>query len=249
MSLTKRCCMVFGLALCAASAPLRADIYAYVDSNGIRHITNEPNGDPRYKLVMKTPQYKKTVPEAPAGDQVSLAGTIEANGRSWKLIRPRSDSLNSIARGNARSGQPFRVNEANRRQYAPLINRLAMQHGLDPHLIHAVISAESAYNPRAVSRAGAMGLMQLMPATAERFGVRNAFDPASNVSGGTRYLRWLLNHFDNNLTLALAGYNAGENAVIKYNYQIPPYRETRTYVDRVMRFYNHYRGQALSLNQ
>lgn len=248
MQSRKCCCVVFGLALCSASLPLHADIYAYVDSNGVRHITNDPNGDSRYKLVMKTPQYKHAQAAEPSGDQVSLAGTIEANGRSWKLIRPRSATVNGITRGSA-AGQPFRVNEARRREYAPVIDRVAARHGLDPHLVHAVISAESAYNPRAVSRAGAMGLMQLMPATAERFGVGNAFDPAANVNGGARYLRWLLNHFDNNLTLALAGYNAGENAVIRYNYQLPPYKETRTYVDRVMRFYNHYRGQAVSLNQ
>ncbi len=246
MSRTKCHCVMLGALLYAAAAPLQADIYAYVDSNGVRHITNNPNGDPRYKLVMRTPQYQQPASPPANTEQVALAGTIETADGRWQLIRPRNHSTITLTNPPRRGGQPFRVNEANRAQYAPVIQRAALRHGLDPHLVHAVISAESAYNPRAVSRAGAMGLMQLMPATAERFGVGNAFDPAANVDGGVRYLRWLLNHFDNNLTLALAGYNAGEGAVIRHGHQIPPYAETRTYVDRVMRFYNHYRGQALA---
>ena len=83
--------------------------------------------------------------------------------------------------------------------------------------------------------------MQLMPQTAKRFGVKNPFDPTSNVRGGAAYLRWLLDHFSGNLNLALAGYNAGEGAVKRYGNTIPPYKETRTYVVRVLQFYNHYR--------
>jgi soluble lytic murein transglycosylase-like protein len=106
--------------------------------------------------------------------------------------------------------------------------------------MHAVISAESAYNPYAVSPKGAMGLMQLMPDTARRFGIYNPYDPIANMHGGARYLRWLIDRF-NNTPLALAAYNAGEGAVENYGNSIPPYQETQTYVTRVLSFYNHYR--------
>ncbi len=129
----------------------------------------------------------------------------------------------------------------NRKKYEPTIAQAAKIHQLPPALLHAVITAESAYDPDAVSTAGAVGLMQLMPGTAQRYGVRNRRDPVSNVAGGTRYLRDLLTLFDNNLVLAIAAYNAGENAVINNGRRIPPYKETETYVRRVMKYYNDYK--------
>jgi soluble lytic murein transglycosylase-like protein len=129
----------------------------------------------------------------------------------------------------------------NRQKYAPTIAHAARAHRLPPALLHAVITAESAYDPEAVSRAGAVGLMQLMPDTARRYGVSNRRDPVANVSGGTRYLRDLLQMFDDNLVLAIAAYNAGENAVISYGHRIPPYAETKTYVQRVLKYYNDYK--------
>jgi soluble lytic murein transglycosylase-like protein len=113
----------------------------------------------------------------------------------------------------------------------------------EPSIAGAVITAESAYDPDAVSTAGAVGLMQLMPGTAQRYGVGNRRDPNANISGGTRYLRDLLDMFDNNVVLALAAYNAGENAVIKHGRRIPPYAETQTYVRRVLKYYNEYKKQ------
>jgi len=112
---------------------------------------------------------------------------------------------------------------------------------VDPALIHAVISVESGYNPSARSSAGAVGLMQLMPETARRYGVKNRMDPAQNIKGGARYLRDLQIMFDDNLQLVLAAYNAGEQAVLKYGNRIPPYRETAAYVPRVLQFYRKYR--------
>ena len=106
--------------------------------------------------------------------------------------------------------------------------------GLSPHLVHAVVKIESAYRKHARSHAGAVGLMQLMPATAKRFGVTNRKEPVENLRGGTAYLSWLLKRYNGNLQFALAGYNAGEGAVDKYN-GIPPYRETRNYVAKVMK--------------
>jgi soluble lytic murein transglycosylase-like protein len=111
-----------------------------------------------------------------------------------------------------------------------LVHEAAAQNGLDPCLVLSVMRAESAFNRTAISVKGASGLMQLMPATATRFGVKNIFDPRENVLGGTRYLRWLLNRFSGDVRLALAGYNAGEGAVEFYGYRIPPYLETQNYV-------------------
>jgi soluble lytic murein transglycosylase-like protein len=113
---------------------------------------------------------------------------------------------------------------------------IARQHDLYPELLHAVIRTESAYNPAALSSAGAVGLMQLMPGTAKRYGVPDIWDPVENLRGGARYLRDLLDLFGNDLRLALAAYNAGENAVIKYGNRIPPYPETQRYVRKVLQF-------------
>lgn len=112
---------------------------------------------------------------------------------------------------------------------------------VDPSLIRAVMHAESWFNPDAVSHMGAEGLMQLMPATQERFGVANAFDPVDNISAGAAYLGWLLSEFNNNIELAVAAYNAGENAVRRHE-GIPPFAETREYVRRVNILYQRYNG-------
>jgi soluble lytic murein transglycosylase-like protein len=128
--------------------------------------------------------------------------------------------------------------------YGPLINHAARISALQPALLRAVIAVESAFNPRAVSRAGAQGLMQLHPKTARRYGVGDAFDPEQNVRAGARYLSDLLRRYDNNLELALAAYNAGEEAVDRYGRQIPPYRETREYVPAVLRLYHRFLAQT-----
>jgi len=117
-----------------------------------------------------------------------------------------------------------------------LIRGVAAQVQLAPALLHAVIAAESAYDARAVSPRGAMGLMQLMPATARRFGARDPFAPRQNLLAGASYLKWLLTAFDGDLELALAAYNAGEQAVINAGRRIPSYPETRAYVPRVLEF-------------
>ena len=119
-------------------------------------------------------------------------------------------------------------------QFKPLIQKVAKETSMSPQLLHAVIAVESGYDAKAVSRKGAQGLMQLMPKTAQRFGVRNALDPLENVRGGALYLKWLLDYFDGNLRLALAGYNAGENEVVRAGYKIPANRETLNYVPKVL---------------
>ena len=120
--------------------------------------------------------------------------------------------------------------------YQQLIQKAAKKHALDPALIQAVIKQESAYNRFAVSPAGAQGLMQLMPNTAKRFKVTNAFIPAQNINAGSQYLAWLLKRFKGNTRFALAGYNAGEGKVDRYK-GIPPYKETKKYVRKVMGYY------------
>jgi len=118
-------------------------------------------------------------------------------------------------------------------QWDDVIDHHANQHGIRPDLVRAVIQVESAFNPRARSHKGAMGLMQLMPATARDLGVRNAYDPLENIRGGVAYLHSLLDQFNGNEELALAAYNAGAGAVNKYGGTVPPYRETRDYVTRI----------------
>lgn len=113
-----------------------------------------------------------------------------------------------------------------------LVNEIAMEHGVEASLVHSVIRAESNYNPRAISPKGALGMMQLIPATAKRFGVRNVFDPRENVTGGVKYLKFLLDYFQGDYAKTIAAYNAGESAVDRYH-GIPPYAETRNYVYQV----------------
>lgn len=152
-------------------------------------------------------------------------------GQGYRLIWRSGTSSNTGSRIDTSS-----INR-NRIRYTPLIEEIAHKVRLKPALLHAVIEAESAYDPRALSRTGAKGLMQLMPGTARRYGVYDSWDPKSNLAGGATYLRDLLVMFEHDLRLALAAYNAGENAVKKFGNKIPPYPETQAYVTRVLTFY------------
>lgn len=134
---------------------------------------------------------------------------------------------------------------ANKVQYDRIVAEIARTYGLDSALLHAVISVESGYSPKAVSRKGAAGLMQLMPKTAERYGITDSFDPVQNLHGGARHLQYLLKVFDNDVSLALAAYNAGEGSVLKYGNRIPPFRETVDYVPQVLGFYKMYQAGSL----
>ncbi|MCX7635931.1 MAG: transglycosylase SLT domain-containing protein [Syntrophales bacterium] len=173
---------------------VRADIYKYVDKNGVIHLTNVPtDGNVNYVLVY----------------------------REKRVL--------------------FHVKPTDVAKYDAIINKAAEKYNMDPALIKAVIKAESNFNHRAVSPKGARGLMQLMPQTAHALQVEDTFHPENNIEGGTRYLRYLMRLFRGDLSLALAAYNAGENAVIKYN-GIPPYPETRTYVSRVLSYLRSFRS-------
>jgi len=131
---------------------------------------------------------------------------------------------------------PLDIPTSGDRELDRIIFRAGERHGIDPRFIHAVIWQESKYKPTALSHAGAQGLMQLMPATASRFGCSDPHDVVANVEAGTKYLSWLLKRFDGDVTLALAGYNAGEGAVDKYK-GVPPYNETQNYVRKIVASY------------
>ncbi|MDD5171113.1 MAG: transglycosylase SLT domain-containing protein [Syntrophales bacterium] len=136
----------------------------------------------------------------------------------------------------------FKVKSTEINKYDHLISKASEKYNVESALVKAVIKAESNFNHQAVSPKGARGLMQLMPATANSLQVRDSFHPENNIEGGVRYLRYLLNVFKGDLSLALAAYNAGEGAVTRNHYSIPPYRETRTYVQRVLHYFAQYRN-------
>lgn len=202
----------FAVMLFALSAAAHADIWGFVDQHGVAHISDR-QVDERYYL------FKKEVP-APSPLQAAAAS-------------PEADSLVAAHAG--------RINLARRTQLAPLVSAVAKEHGLDAALLHAVIAVESDYNTHARSPKGALGLMQLMPETARRYAVKDIWDPRDNLRGGARYLRDLIALFRDNLSLALAAYNAGEAAVVEAGNRIPPYPETRSYVPKVLAHYARYR--------
>jgi len=183
--------------------------------------------------------------------QGSCGGTVTSeNGRVFHL-EPTKDCPQSYVIEAERLAAKIR-NELNinvsgafrerQRNLSAQINQIAAEVGIEPHFVHAIISAESAYKPGARSHAGAMGLMQLMPGTARRFGVTDAYNTGQNITGGATYLKWLLNEFGGDMQLAAAGYNAGEGNVKKYGNKIPPFIETRAYVPKVMEYYRRYKA-------
>ncbi len=184
--------LLTGILAAGMSVPTAAlaDIYKFVDKDGVIHFSNVPTTGGKWVLVIKEQRV-----------QFNL-------------------------------GQNFE-------KYEQEIWKASQRYSVDFHLVKAVIKAESNFNPKAVSRAGARGLMQLMPETASILQVNDSFHPEDNIDGGVRYLRYLLNLYNDNLHLALAAYNAGEKAVFKYR-GIPPYQETQTYVQRVLGYYQKY---------
>ena len=143
-------------------------------------------------------------------------------------------SAASLTMGSARSLKGFTTGDSKVDSYIVEASRI---YNIDPLLIYSQMHQESGFKKRARSHKGASGLMQLMPATARRFGVTKIYDPEQNIHAGVRYMRWLLDKFGGDVVLALAGYNAGEGAVMKYGWQVPPYRETKDYVARITRRY------------
>jgi soluble lytic murein transglycosylase-like protein len=172
----------------------------------------------------------------PAAASAQLYTWRDEGGNLIVSATPREGAGETFEVVNVRSGIRTTTPVVNRRasEYEPLIEEYSARHEVRPDLVRAVIQAESAFNPLARSIKGAMGLMQLMPATARELGVRDPWDPAENIRGGIAYLRSLLDRYSNNEELALAAYNAGPGAVEKYG-TVPPYRETRNYVAKITR--------------
>ena len=204
----------------------------------------------RTTTVAPTPAPRYDAPRLVRGQVYAYVG--KDGVRNYTSVRPRGVSASAMRTikysymetcyaCGAKPGLNFGTLRLNTAAYQAEIAAAAREHGVEEAIVRAIIHAESAYNPMALSRVGAQGLMQLMPATARRFGVSDAFNPQQNIQGGVKYLAWLLKRFNGNLTLAAAGYNAGEGAVDKYN-GVPPYNETRRYVDRVGVLAERYRG-------
>jgi hypothetical protein len=196
--------------------PAFADIYRYVDESGTIHFSDHPK-EVAYQKVLSDPTPVQVVQETIATDVV----TTKKSEKAPKVV----------------ASKPVRSKKGD--ALDQMIETEARNYGMEPALVKAVVHAESSFDARAVSSAGAMGLMQLMPKTGKEFGLKDPFNPRENVRVGTRYLRNLLNIFNNDLPLALAAYNAGMNKVMKYG-GIPPYRETQRYVKKVMKFYETY---------
>jgi soluble lytic murein transglycosylase-like protein len=211
----------------AARAPAAlADLWAYVDEQGRSHVANRQL-DARYKLFFKG----NTTLDVPDVAQAERARAVEALAGTQLYERA--------------------TNRALTRRFEPLIDTHARANGLDPALVKAVVAVESAFDPGAVSAKGAVGLMQVLPATGARYGVagdapsmaRKLLDPATNLRVGTRYLKDLLARFAHDIPLALAAYNAGEATVEANGGRVPPFQETRTFVTLVQRVYALYRAE------
>jgi soluble lytic murein transglycosylase-like protein len=184
-------------------------------ANGVKVYVEPP---PAPRKTSKSPRAAVSLTAPPTSTAVRL--TSMSVGSNMAL----SASLRGFTTGNE--------------QIDSYVTEAAKRNGLDPLLIYSVMHQESSFKSGAISPKGARGLMQLMPGTAARFGVTNIFDPKQNIEGGSRYMKFLLDRFDGDLSLALAGYNAGEGAVEKYGWRIPPYAETQEYVRRISRRYS-----------
>lgn len=224
------------LVLLSTAGVARADIYGYIDADGAGHFSTEKLDD-RYQLFMH-------------GD---------AAFDSSQVTTDRPAPLNQKLRDSPLFS--YLSQHPNLKKYAALVDQAAHEFALEPALLKAVMAAESGFDPGAVSPKGAIGLMQIMPATAERYGLsgdhkkplaQKLTDPRTNIRLGARYLRDLRNMFPSRPDLVIASYNAGEGAVQKYNNQIPPFPETRNYVQLVRQFYQLYKptfgGIAISSN-
>ncbi|WP_456447552.1 transglycosylase SLT domain-containing protein [Thiolapillus sp.] len=232
---------LLALVVILVGAQAAADTYVCTDEEGDTTLTNIPCS--RGSITQKHNRSGKTHPQ---NSRKIIGYSYRFEDREGRTLftnrRKAGKGMKMVSRrpiyyyGKPRSGGPAPVLKVLRervKMYKPLILQAARDTGLDANLIHAVILAESAYDPQARSPKGAMGLMQLMPATAKRYGVGNPYDAAQNIRGGTRYLSYLMKRFGNDIELAVAAYNAGEGAVEKYNRSVPPFKETQNYVEKV----------------
>lgn len=243
---------LIGLLLCGMlySPAALGQLYSYTDANGVRVFTDQRPSGVRYTTVTPPSSAPATTPRSnssqlfvyqkPGGER--LITNLQHNDRALTLIATIGRPTASV-----RCGLPAsEVMRPGHGPYADIISREALRHGLDPILIKTVIWVESCFDPNAVSRVGAQGLMQLMPGTAAELGVTDAFDPEQNIRGGTEYLARMLRRFDGQLDLALAAYNAGPGAVQRHG-GIPPFRETRQYIERINAHYAQHRPAPIAV--
>lgn len=225
---------LIALLVLLSSLPALAQTSSYsIDNfdfrNGVR--IQEP---PRQVLIPGSKVGGRTrIPSANKAGLVSPGSALIPTNESISLLQPTV--MSNLSVGDLTSLRGFTTGNA---QVDGFIIESGNRNGLDPLLLYSVMHQESSFKSRAISHKGARGLMQLMPGTAIRFGVTNIFDPKQNIEGGARYLRFLTNRFNGDLSLILAGYNAGEGAVEKYGWRIPPYAETQEYVRRISRRYS-----------
>lgn len=209
------------LLCCAPALAQSGNRYRYDNfdiSNGVR-VETATTAQTTATLPQPGKTVKPTSKFSAPGKNVNTQPTLTAYTQPRNLPMTVSKSLDGFTTGDARIDS--------------FIVEAAVRNGVDPVLIYAIMHQESSFKRGAISPKGARGLMQLMPGTAARFGVKDIFDPRQNIEGGTRYMRFLLDAFDGDVALALAGYNAGEGAVMKYGRRVPPYRETQEYVRRI----------------
>jgi soluble lytic murein transglycosylase-like protein len=215
--------LLCGLMLACVTHVARADIFGYIDAEGNAHFSAEQL-DERYQVFMR--------------------GDGPFDSRELAAPQPQSAPANAM--------QQYLSQHPNLKKYEPLLTQAAHEFKVELPLLKAVMAAESGFNPGAVSPKGAVGLMQVLPATAERYGLQGDYrksvadklaDPKTNIRVGARYLRDLMRLFPDQLALVLASYNAGEGAVQKYRNRIPPYPETRNYVKLVTQFYHLYKPE------
>ena len=183
------------------------------------------------------PQKVETKVEAKFADV--LKGSDDTNVKFRLTNQSRFDSLTKLPEVSQLAALKENLSvgkNATKAQIKEMITQIAKKHGVDEKLVHAVVKQESGFNPKATSHCGAMGLMQLMPATAKGLGVKDAYNPMQNVDGGVRYLKSMLEKYNGNVVLALAAYNAGSGAVDKYK-DVPPYKETQNYVKNILANY------------
>lgn len=220
--------LLFGFLMMSARS-VSADIYRYIDETGTVHFSDHPKERGYQKIVSET----KPIIASPQQIAYKPAPSVA-------VVKPRhvKRSAPQALKAGGQSGQTESAS------LSRLIEQEAENLGMEAALVKAVVHAESSFNPEAVSSAGAIGLMQLMPATAADLGLKNPFDPKENVRGGIRYLRTLLGIFKNDLPLALAAYNAGLTRVMQYG-KVPPFRETQRYVGKVIQFYAMYAQRSL----
>ncbi|MGL6070842.1 lytic transglycosylase domain-containing protein [Craterilacuibacter sp.] len=229
-------CSLIAASFTLASAA-HADLYGYVDTAGQVHLASSKL-DERYQLFQKNP------PPEMAIRKYDVMADATRPGLGATLSRDSTQPKASSLPAGLPAAQPRLIKASTSAPYNRMINKVAREMKLDAQLLHAIVSVESGYDALAVSPKGAIGLMQVIPETGERFGVADLTKPDANVRAGARYLKFLLGLFNHDMPLVIAAYNAGEGAVKKYKNSIPPYTETRNYVSRVLATYEARSGKS-----